>query len=143
MSSPDNEPTNAENANIIRAMIQHEDQVANDRITWLTSIQGLLFAALGFAWDKQDTKILIVVLSFTGIMVAVSAWFSLIISNEARRDLVKWWDCHKPSNYTDPDVIGTRSFHPTLTRLLRPWRALPFLFIVSWIFVFLINFSRA
>ena len=143
MTTPDKNLNSTDSAKIIRSMLQHEDRLVNDRINWLTTVQGLLFASLGFAWDKKDTKVLIAVFSFIGVMVALSAWSSLIISNEARRDLVVWWDNNKPVSYTDPDVIGTRAFDGTLTRLMRPWRALPFLFILGWIFVFFVNLSRA
>ena len=33
---------------IIRSMIQHENQLINERLTWLLTFQGLLLAALGF-----------------------------------------------------------------------------------------------
>ena len=142
MSTPDKASNGTDNANTIRSMLQHEDRIANDRINWLITIQGLLFASLGFAWDKKDAKALIIVFSFMGIMVAFSAWCSLVISNQARHHLADWWDKNKPYDYVGPNVIGLTSFQPSLTRLLRPWRALPFLFILGWILIFFVNLSR-
>jgi hypothetical protein len=34
-------------------MIMHENQLINDRVTWLLTFQGLLLAALGFAWERK------------------------------------------------------------------------------------------
>lgn len=48
-------------AETIRTVIMHESEVINQRITWLMTTQGLLFASLGFAWDKGDAKSLITV----------------------------------------------------------------------------------
>ena len=58
-----------EDAAIIRAMMDSENRMLNDRINWLVTIQGLFFAALGFAWDKADTKGLIAIVSLLGIAV--------------------------------------------------------------------------
>ena len=74
MTTPDKNLNSTDSAKIIRSMLQHEDRLVNDRINWLTTVQGLLFASLGFAWDKKDTKVLIAVFSFIGVMVAISAW---------------------------------------------------------------------
>ena len=39
-------------AEVIRKMIIDENSLINNRITWLSAFQGLLFAALGFFWGK-------------------------------------------------------------------------------------------
>lgn len=39
--------------NIVRAYIEHEDQLVNYRMTWLLAINGLLFAAFGWVLSKQ------------------------------------------------------------------------------------------
>lgn len=129
-------------ADTIRSMIECENRMTNDRVTWLVTIQGLLFAALGFAWDKQDTRWLITALALLGATVSLSAWTSLMISNQARRDLVRWWDANKPAAYQGPDVIGTRAFTPGWERLMRPWRSLPFIFIAGWTLVLILSWLR-
>jgi hypothetical protein len=35
-----------------REMVRHENELMNHRVSWLLTLQGLLFTALGFAWDK-------------------------------------------------------------------------------------------
>src|SRR5437588_8826124 len=39
----------------VRQMITTEDALTNQRMLWMAAFNGLLFAALGFAWDKADT----------------------------------------------------------------------------------------
>ena len=137
-----------EDAAIIRAMMDSENRMLNDRNNWLVTIQGLFFAALGFAWDKADTKGLIAIVSLLGIAVALSAWTSFTLSNAARRELAELWTELKPDDYVGPDVIGKRSFNQEtlarkVERSLRPWRALPFIFIIAWFFVLLFTLARA
>jgi hypothetical protein len=131
----------AGNAAIIRSMIETENRLLNDRINWLVTIQGLLFAALGFVWDKSDARGLIAIFSLLGITVSLSAWTSLNVCNQARRELLRWWDTNKPSDYQGPDVIGIRAFGQPIERL-HPWRLLPFLFISGWAFVLVFNWRR-
>ena len=125
----------AEDAAAIRSMIEHENVLLNDRINWLVTIQGLLFAALSFNWNKSNTELLITVLSLLGITASLSAWTSFDLSNKAKKELVETWDEGKPGGYEGPDVIGKRSFEKNWVRHLRPWYLLPKLLILSWLSV--------
>lgn len=40
--------------------VMHENDLMNHRIIWFITLQGLLFAALGFSWGKTDAKNLII-----------------------------------------------------------------------------------
>jgi hypothetical protein len=46
---------------VIRSMIQHEDQLRAQRLGWLLTLNGFLFAALGFAWNSDAAEWLIVI----------------------------------------------------------------------------------
>jgi len=46
-----------DDASTIRQMIAHEDDLINHRLTWLAQLQGFLFAALGFAWEKASVLV--------------------------------------------------------------------------------------
>lgn len=81
-----------ENAKIIQAMIDNENNLLNYRINWLVTIQGLLFAALGFSWDKKDARGLVVVLCLMGIMMSISAMTSFLLATQGMSDLLKWWE---------------------------------------------------
>ena len=69
----DDKSTVIETAKTIRYMLQREEDLLNNRISWLMTIQGLLFASLGFAWDKKDASGLIIVFALLGIFVSASA----------------------------------------------------------------------
>jgi len=37
---------------VVREMITREDELTNQRMLWMAAFNGLLFAALGFAWGE-------------------------------------------------------------------------------------------
>jgi hypothetical protein len=117
----------------IRKLLVHEDLVINNRMVWLGVFQGLLFASLAFAWDKQDSKRLVVIFAVFGMIISVLIVCTLLASTIASWRLLKYWDAHKPSNYEGPDVIG---FAPTerniLPMLIAPWNLIPLFFVVAW-----------
>jgi len=117
----------------IRELLVHEDQVINNRMVWLGVFQGLLFASLGFAWQKQDSKCLIVIFSLLGMIVSALLFCTLLTSTIASMNLLKCWDRLKPKTYDGPDVVG---FAPKKCRLFRmviaPWNLIPLFFIAAW-----------
>jgi len=129
-------------AEIIRKLIEHENNLQNYRLTWLMTIQGLLFAALGFAWDKQDARGLVSIFCILGILVSLSSWSALKLTANAFQDLHNWWDSHKPSDYDGPPIIGHKSNFNALLWILRPWRILPWAFAVGWVIALVFNLRR-
>lgn len=114
---------------VSRAMIRHENDLMNHRLTWLLTSQGLLFTALGFALSKDNPQFsqqLREVLAFVGMLLAASASVVLDAANTA---IVKWspkeWES-KPTG----DVMGFRGI--AAFSLLSPWRIYPPMFIVAW-----------
>jgi hypothetical protein len=124
------------------AMIEHENNLQNYRITWLVAIQGLLFAALSFAWDKKNADLIIGLIGALGVAVSLSSWSVLSLSTTAFRDLRAWWESHKPPSYDGPPIDAHRSDASLIVRILRPWKALPWLFAVSWVFIVCWRLSR-
>ena len=51
----------------LRQLVKAENEFINHRLTWLGAFQGLLLAALAFAWDKGDTRWLVVVICVVGM----------------------------------------------------------------------------
>jgi hypothetical protein len=127
-------------ADTVREMIKNESELINHRISWMVTLQGLLFAALGFAW--KDGRQLIYVIAILGIAISISTFSSLMLSAMASRSLLNDWNENKPTDYNGPDVIGYRSKAKYLS-FLRPWFFLPFLFALAWISVIIINLARA
>jgi hypothetical protein len=123
---------NANDANTIRDMIYKEVEFINHRVTWLVTLQGLLFAALGFAW--KDGKELIPVLCVLGIGVSLTSLIPLWSAQHAIERLYREWNLKKDPAYNGPDVIGYYSRIPGI-KLIMPWLLLPLMFSVSWIAV--------
>jgi len=120
-------------------MIHRENEIINHRVTWLATMQGLLFAALGFAWDKPNIKPFVDLLCFLGTAMSLILFALLVGATAAMYRLSAWWDSHKPQGYEGPDVIGLRPFKWPLLRYLGPWSFIPFLFLVAWIVVWRIK----
>jgi hypothetical protein len=74
-----------------REMVRHENELMNHRVSWLLTLQGLLFTALGFAWDKADAHALIYVFCATGAVVAISSQTVLNGARQAIDQLRQWW----------------------------------------------------
>ena len=126
---------------IVRQMVRHENDVMNHRIMWLLTLQGLLFAALGFSWDKQDARYLVYVFCATGAVVALSSLPVLDAADRALRRLRQWWIDNRPDSYNGPDVVGFWR-EARWNSILLPSRILPVLFILSWCAVAVINGAR-
>lgn len=127
---------------IIRSMIQHENQLINERLTWLLTFQGLLLASLGFCWGRRDSKTLVTVFGLLGIAVSLMSATGLFAATAAMYGLWEWWREHRPSDYAGPDVIGM----PPATVWLRyatPWNLFPAVFVAGWAAILWVNGHRA
>jgi len=134
---------------VIRDLIKDENDLVNQRLGWLIQMEGLLFAALAFVWNRAPNgdaapKGLTILLAFLGIATVVSLWSALSLYSPAIRDMKKWWEDHQPEGTIDePEgkgVIGM--WHPSegIGELLRPWRALPIIFVTAWVGVLILSF---
>jgi hypothetical protein len=115
----------------VQELIKHESNLVNQRVTWLVQVQGLLFAALGFLWGKAPTT-LVLLFCFLGIATAFSIWNVLALYSPAIQQLVNWWRENKPQDAINGPIIGFDKKSKGLERFLRPWRALPLIFILAW-----------
>jgi len=106
------------------------------RFTWFTTLQGLLFASLGFIWDQTDKPVVLVVtISVLGIIIALSFRTAVKLTRSAYRKIKEWWD-NNLEDYDGPPLKGVESSGKmTLERLFRPWRILPWAFIIAWIII--------
>lgn len=132
-----------EHAKIIREMIRHEDDVINQRFTWLCQIQGFLFAALAFVWKEQTANSLVLLLCLIGYSVAISTWFSLRAASIGIGRLLNWWDSYEPADYSGPAVYAREAslvgWDDKIS--LRPWYFLPLIFGLAWSAVLIIRIS--
>jgi hypothetical protein len=117
----------------IRAMIVHEDDVTNHRLTWLVTLQGFLFAALGFSVEKQKF-LLIPTLSGLGAATALSTLYHLWLSQCALRDLVRDWNENR-SYENGPPVIGYNTTERAIRSFPSPWFTIPVCLFVAWVVI--------
>ena len=131
-------------ANVYRSMMVHENELQNHRMTWLLAIQGFLMTGLAFAWDKDDTRLLILIFCVLGILISMTFWEGLRISKQAQRSLRKKWDRERSKlpSYHGPDIVGYRSPERSIIKWFRPWRFLPVMFVIAWGVIAALNFCR-
>jgi hypothetical protein len=122
---------------ILREMIRHEDDLRNQRLGYLLTLDGLLFAALGFAWGAKDAKWLVLALTVVGVVVALSATAAMHLSSKAIRRL----RCSGTAFSDDLPLVGLT--HEDVTwweHLLQPWLAVPLTLMIVWPVICVIGF---
>lgn len=139
MSNNGEQQVGYEDAKIIRSMLEHENNLRNYRFTWFVTLQGLLFSALGFAWGKTNTRLLVAMFCVLGSLAAIISWIELQLSTKGMDALLSWWEKNKPEGYCGPPVIGYKWALPRWIRYFRPARLLPLLFFVAWLSIFVYN----
>jgi hypothetical protein len=128
-------------AQVIRQMICHENDLINHRMTWFLTFHGLLFAALGFAWEKRDAAPLIYILCGLGIVVSLSSITVFSAADRAIHELRDFWDTTRLADYKGPDVVGYR--HKTdWPKPFLVWRFLPWVLTAAWLAVAIVNRLR-
>ena len=122
----------------VRSMIDKENDMIHYRITWLTTLQGLLFAALGFVWGQTTGTPLIKLLSSLGIVFSIIIFVALIAATNAMNRLIDWWDENKPDDYNGPGVVGLHPPENKIGRNIGFYLWVPVVFIVAWGIVWVI-----
>lgn len=122
----------------VREMITREDELTNQRMLWMAAFNGLLFAALGFAWDKPGANFLTLVFSLLGVSSSFLNGLALIFSSNAQRRLLYWWHSKKPEVYDGPGVMGCEPLDKERYSLyITPWILLAFVFTAGWLAILL------
>ena len=80
---------NEDYAATLRALIRHEDEVSNQRTTWLMVTQGILFAAVSAT--RKDALWAVVTIAMVGVLVTLSIGHALSNSYLARRRFKDLW----------------------------------------------------
>ena len=128
-------------AEIIRTLWRHENDLMSARFTWFTTIQGLLFTALGFSWQNH-VRASVVVLGGLGACVAVSTLVVFSFNREAWQKLNDWW-IQNIKLYAGPPITGnipsSGSKKPKLLQaiegVLKPWKVFPSAFFIAWVYI--------
>ncbi len=114
----------------IREMIRHEDQLLNQRLTWMWILQGLLFNSAGFLWTSKDVPVIII--AFVGLSSCITIGYSIKRGMLAIVELLKIAKEYKESIEIDcrvPPTIGSRS---KAIEWLLPGNSLPWIMGLAW-----------
>ena len=133
-ASDDNFAHLEKHAEVLRALIRHENDVTNQRTTWLLVSQGILFAAasafLRIHWFPAA------VVAVVGFVLALSIGQSLLNSYEARQYLkTSWRKKLESAGYQWSDFPPLDGGVPgvTLIKRLFPWMVIPRIFMLAWV----------
>ncbi len=119
---------------VARDLVRIENDLVNTRTVWLLQINGLLFAALGFAWGRAPDA-LVYVFGALGMGVSASAYSVLRLHHHALHDIYQWWEHWlTPAQLAPRRIVGL--WRPSRARsidaFLRPWNFLPRVFGYAW-----------
>lgn len=123
-----------------RAMISEENKLVNERISWMMTGQGLLFAAMTFAWDKQSSGSLIIVLCLLGMCLSIVSAAALTGATRAMSRLYLWWELNKPKDYQGPGVRGL-PLEGWIGLYVGPWTFIPLFFMLAWAVVLWVSWG--
>jgi len=119
---------------VIRKLIQSENEMTNHRMNWFLVLQGFMFAGLAFAWEKSTS--LCIVFSIVGALSSVSVGTLLQCGINAIKNL----ESMKPE---EECVIGKGNGDThKLMHLLLPWNFIPTLMVFAWIALIIIRINH-
>ena len=121
--------------------MRHEAEVMNQRLTWLGTFHGFLFAALAFAWSKPDTKAIVYILCALAISISISIGIATLRANKSVNKLCERWDNQKPDIDIRLDVEGVRGKSGYLWWLM-PGYAVPWMFCLAWLGVLIVSICK-
>lgn len=126
-------------ASVIRAMIRHENEVTNNRLTWMLVLQGFLFVASASFWKIHWLPF--VAIATLGILTCVSVFYSCWLSGRARGHLRWLWNQRIEKNKElankIPPVAGDFPGHFSFPIPLHPWVLLPWGIGLCWLLIIL------
>ncbi len=126
-------------ATILQSMLNDEREQIDRRLNWLSAFQGLLFVALGFAWDKN--KLIVLVIALLGVSIAFLVLIGLYASTLAIEKIRQTWEKHKRTSYSGPDVMGFYPYKVHFLVYLSPEHLIALAFMIAWTFVLFIKLS--
>ena len=91
MSNSHIDSSNKQLAEVIRSMIQHEDKLRNERVTWALIVQGFLIGITGDLWKTGDNEIIIIMITIVAIFLLISFWLTVRENDKAINRLVNIW----------------------------------------------------
>jgi hypothetical protein len=110
---------------VCRELIDQENTMVNHRMNWFLLLQGFIFAAIAFAWEKGVA--LCIVFALVGVLSSLSVGLLLRCSIIAIKRL-------EELSCGDNEPVLGRGYAetPRIVRVLLPWHFLPYVFIAAW-----------
>lgn len=133
-NKPENNEKYHEYSEIIRDMWRHEDDIANNRLSWFNTTQSLLFGAMALAL-KEGVVALKPVIVWVGILSCALTLVSLFLGVKAKSELSRWWNDNVGNNYIGPPVVGFYFSYKNKLPYLSPSVLLPLVFLGAWLYV--------
>ena len=140
-----NQPTREEAERyltVIRDMIQHENALLNQRLSWLFAVQSLLFGVAGYLW-RVDSMLPVIALGVVGILACASIGYTLARGQDAIKRLLiaKGQEYQKrlPLKWLMPPIIGSGR---KAREWLLPGRLLPWALGAAWVAILVLRIAR-
>ena len=117
-----------------------EDSLVNNRLIWVLTIQGFLFAAVALSFEKGiEQKIYLLIISIVGIAISVMGAFLSVLANIHINKLKSQWGGIK-TIVKDVSPFGSGPHRPeSFTNLIGLSFLLPVCTGIAWVAV-LLNF---
>jgi hypothetical protein len=126
----------------IREMIRHEDELICARIGWMSTFQGILFAAFGLSLKNKSYEY-VLLYSIIGMTIAVLTFWGVCVALLAIRRLYdctrnKVGKCGETESGKEecPGVVGLPP-GSGIFLFLTPWVMIPVLFFFVWGWIFI------
>jgi hypothetical protein len=104
--------TESEQARISREGIRHEDELISKRLTWMTTIHGFLFSALGFSFGKSLSIVFFVIIGGMGVLISFSTLLVLRSAIRATNTYIAKWQDVKDSSNPRNQIVTYKSAEP-------------------------------
>jgi hypothetical protein len=115
-------------------MLREENTLRDQRLSYVLTINGFLFAGLGFAWNGPEAKRLVVLLAVFGVAIALITMQAMETSSQAFAELRKCGEALRPDDglplvgLWGEQIKGLAKFF----RWLQPWYGLPGALLIVW-----------
>ncbi len=67
----------------VSAQVRHENDLLNHRLSWMWTLQGLLFAAYGILADRNVDTFTATIVCLVGVVSCISVGYSLMVGTRA------------------------------------------------------------
>jgi len=128
----------------VRELIKHENDLIAQRVGWMGTLEGFLFAALSFSWQDPGRGLHspVLILCPIGILVAAFSIWGIWLADDAIHTMLKELDKKSYVFGYHPPVWGPVC-ETVRNKWKVPWIWLPIIIIMTWCGVLFMHFERS